>query len=305
MYFFITEIQIFETILTSWLHTQGRSKTTNDYGNERPTSSAAAGPIVYSVSTVNCLLPCSTVSQSYNTRTHTSCRFVSHALQRCCTERMHNYNQGIIKLQKILVQRNWVFFNFTQNQHCNNNNGSTKVSQAALSKASDESKFIELSEHEVQQQERSLRNTFGWTRIDILTMLIVGIFLAAFCFSLLVEAIQTLIHIDHQDTMHHPIAVIVLGLAGLVLNSICYLLIGGYTYHQGSFLHITSAGDVVLERVVTANGISKGERRLSKSRRDQTTTPTPSIEAKMTQSEPESYQTRNHTIVEVLRDISS
>lgn len=179
------------------------------------------------------------------------------------------------------------------------------MSQAALSKASDESKFIELSEHEGQQQERSLRNTFGWTRIDILTMLIVGIFLAAFCFSLLVEAIQTLIHIDHQDTMHHPIAVIALGLAGLVLNSICYLLIGGYTYHQGSFLHITSAGDVVLERVVTANGISKGERRLSKTRRDQTTTPTPSVEAKMAQSEPESYQTRNHTIVEVLRDISS
>lgn len=157
----------------------------------------------------------------------------------------------------------------------------------------------------MQRQERSLRNTFGWTRIDILTMLIVGIFLAAFCFSLLVEAIQTLIHIDHQDTMHQPMAVIALGLAGLVLNAICYVLIGGYTHHQGSFLHITSAGDVVLERVVTDNGVRKGGRRLSKTRRNQTTTPTPSIESKTTESEPEMQQMRNHAVVEVLRDISS
>lgn len=179
------------------------------------------------------------------------------------------------------------------------------MSQSTISKASDESKFIELSEQEVQRQERSLRNTFGWTRIDILTMLIVGIFLAAFCFSLLVEAIQTLIHIDHQDTMHHPIAVIALGLAGLVLNAICYLLIGGYTYHQGSFLHITPSGDVVLERVVTGNGVRKGERRLSKTRHDQTTTPTPSIETKSTEFEQETQKIRKHTVVEVLRDISS
>lgn len=179
------------------------------------------------------------------------------------------------------------------------------MSRTTISKASDEGKFIELSEREVQRQERSLRNTFGWTRIDILTMLIVGIFLAAFCFSLLVEAIQTLIHIDHQDTMHHPSAVIALGCAGLVLNAICYLLIGGYTYHQGSFLHITSAGDVVLERVVTGNGLSKGERRLSQTRRGQITTPPPSIETETIESEPETQQIREHSFLEVLRDISS
>lgn len=179
------------------------------------------------------------------------------------------------------------------------------MSQTTISKASDKSKFIELGEQEVQRQERSLRNTFGWTRIDILTMLIVGIFLAAFCFSLLVEAFQTLIHIDHQDTMHHPIAVFALGLAGLVLNAICYLLIGGYTYHQGSFLHITSAGDVVLERIITGDGVRNGERRLSKTRRDQITTPTPSIETKTTESETEVLPMRKHTVVEVLRDISS
>lgn len=79
-------------------------------------------------------------------------------------------------------------------------------------------------------------------------MLIVCIFLAALCFSLLVEAVQTLIHIDHQDAAHHPLAVLVIGVVGLLLNGITYLLIGGYTNHQSSFLHITPDGDVVLDR---------------------------------------------------------
>lgn len=114
-----------------------------------------------------------------------------------------------------------------------------------------------------QQHERSLKNTFGWTRIDILTMLIVCIFLAALCFSALVEAIQTLIHIGHQDTMHMPGIVLLLGILGLVLNGLCYLLIGGYTYHHGSFLHVTEQGNVVLDRIVSTTGIQKGPRRLS------------------------------------------
>ncbi|XP_075235205.1 zinc transporter 77C [Lycorma delicatula] len=112
------------------------------------------------------------------------------------------------------------------------------------------------------QPERELRNTFGWARIDVLVMLIGCVFLASLCFSLLVEALQTLIHISHLDEMHHPIPVLYIGLTGLCLNLICYLLIGGYTYHQGSFLHITADGDVVLESV-NENSISNGQRRLS------------------------------------------
>ncbi|EAT37508.1 AAEL010511-PA, partial [Aedes aegypti] len=118
-----------------------------------------------------------------------------------------------------------------------------------------------------QQRENSLKNTFGWTRIDVLTMLVVCIFLASFCFSAVVEALQTLSHIHHQDAMHYPIPVLILGAMGLILNGFCYLLIGGYTYHQGSFLYITSSGTVILDRVVTGDGIRKGERRLSGSRR--------------------------------------
>uniref|UniRef100_A0A1Q3FL19 Putative zn2+ transporter znt1 n=1 Tax=Culex tarsalis TaxID=7177 RepID=A0A1Q3FL19_CULTA len=118
-----------------------------------------------------------------------------------------------------------------------------------------------------QQRENSLRNTFGWARIDVLTMLVVCIFMASFCFSAVVEALQTLSHIHHQDAMHFPIPVLILGALGIVLNGFCYLLIGGYTYHQGSFLYITSSGNVVLDRVVSGDGIRKGERRLSGSRK--------------------------------------
>lgn len=126
--------------------------------------------------------------------------------------------------------------------------GTPRVPKKNLSNAN----FGEIAESQLtqvaHQHERSLRNTFGWTRIDILTMLIVCIFLAALCFSLLVEAVQTLIHIDHQDAMHLPLPVLMIGAIGLLLNGVAYLLIGGYTNHQSSFLHISPDGDVVLDR---------------------------------------------------------
>uniref|UniRef100_U5EQ60 Putative integral to membrane n=1 Tax=Corethrella appendiculata TaxID=1370023 RepID=U5EQ60_9DIPT len=153
-----------------------------------------------------------------------------------------------------------------------NNPSNVKTTSSAIVKSStDNLNSSELKEKikqkNRQQHERTLKNTFGWTRIDVLTMLVVCIFLASLCFSLLIEALQTLSHIHHQDTMHHPVYILILGSLGLVLNGLCYLLIGGYTYHQGSFLHITSNGNVILDRIVTGESIRQGERRLSKSRR--------------------------------------
>ena len=75
--------------------------------------------------------------------------------------------------------------------------------------------------------ERRLKNTFGWARVEVLLGLIGCVFLASLCLSVVVEAIQTLIHIDHQDEMHHPIPVLAIGCASLLLNGLCYLLIGG------------------------------------------------------------------------------
>ncbi|ERL91925.1 zinc homeostasis factor 1 isoform X2 [Dendroctonus ponderosae] len=114
------------------------------------------------------------------------------------------------------------------------------------------------------KREKRLRNTFGWTRIDVITTLICCVFLASFSFSIYVEAFQTLVHIDHQDAMHQPISALCVGVAGLLLNGLCYLLIGGYTYHQGSFLYVTESGDVVLSKVVVIDSATKGGRKLSR-----------------------------------------
>ena len=83
-------------------------------------------------------------------------------------------------------------------------------------------------------------------------MVIVCTFLASFCFSIFVRVIQTFFHIEHNDHIEHPHefhdytyeVCIVLASLGLILNGISYLLIGGYTYHQGSFLHLTDDGNV-------------------------------------------------------------
>lgn len=89
-------------------------------------------------------------------------------------------------------------------------------------------------------------------------MVIVCTFLTSLCFSIVVEVIQTLFHIQHNDHVEHEEfhsytyeTCIILGALGLILNGISYLLIGGYTYHQGSFLHLTPDGNVyILDRVV-------------------------------------------------------
>ncbi|VVC35342.1 Cation efflux protein [Cinara cedri] len=75
--------------------------------------------------------------------------------------------------------------------------------------------------------ERKMMNTFGWARIEVVVMLGGCVFLAALTFSLVVEAVQTLIHIDHQDPMHQPLSVFIIGFVGLLIHGLCYLLLGG------------------------------------------------------------------------------
>ncbi|XP_002069019.2 zinc transporter 1 [Drosophila willistoni] len=170
---------------------------------------------------------------------------------------------------------------------------------------------VQLSETEEQKlankresREQKLRNTFGWARIDILTMLIVFIILASLSFSLVVEALQTLVHIDHQDTMHLPIEVMMLGFVGLILNGLTYLLIGGYTLHQGSFLHLTPGGNVVLERSMSSNmdvSLKPMQRQLSKSRNDRQLRE--ELEAEIENGV--YLTTKRQGAVEMLRDVSS
>lgn len=113
------------------------------------------------------------------------------------------------------------------------------------------------------RSDRRMKNTFGWARIDIVTMLACCVFLASFSFSLLVEALQTLVHINHLDEMHHPLPVLCIGAAGILLNAFCYMLIGGYTFNQGIFLHVTMNGDVILRRNMDSQQTKEGEQQLS------------------------------------------
>lgn len=123
-------------------------------------------------------------------------------------------------------------------------------------KVSDKEKVSE------QQNEKALKNTFGWARVDVLTMVIVCTFMTSLCFSVVVEVIQTLFHIGHKDHLSHKSefhsypyeTCIVLGALGLVLNGITYLLIGGYTFHQGSFLHLSADGNVYIVDNVVIDG---------------------------------------------------
>lgn len=118
-----------------------------------------------------------------------------------------------------------------------------------------------MSDKKKQQNQnaRALENTFGWARVEVLTMVIVCTFLTSFCFSIVVEVIQTFFHVGHNDHLEHQEEFhtytyeicIVLASLGLILNGISYLLIGGYTFHQGSFLHLTADGNVyVVDRGV-------------------------------------------------------
>ncbi|KAG7164829.1 Zinc transporter 1-like 2 [Homarus americanus] len=74
---------------------------------------------------------------------------------------------------------------------------------------------------------QSLHNTFGWARLEVLSMLTTQIFLTALCFSVATETIQTAVHAGHQDAMHHPLSVMALGAVGWSLNALVFCLIGG------------------------------------------------------------------------------
>ncbi|XP_061401720.1 uncharacterized protein LOC133337516 [Musca vetustissima] len=155
----------------------------------------------------------------------------------------------------------------------------------------------EIQLRERKRREQKTRNTFGWARIEILTMLIICITLASLSFSLLVEALQTLVHIDHQDSMHLPVHVMILGVVGLLLNGFTYILIGGYTLHQGNFLHINPMGNVVVEAsniTVETNGLTKGNAGDHQLKED--------LKAELGKVH---YRTRREGPAELLRDLSS
>ncbi|XP_018405783.1 PREDICTED: zinc transporter 1 [Cyphomyrmex costatus] len=149
-------------------------------------------------------------------------------------------------------------------RYSNNSNCNSLGNSSICINGEDQGSVTSLSTKTKESwSDRRMKNTFGWARIDIVTMLVCCIFLTSFCFSLLMEALQTLVHIDHLDEMHHPLPVLCIGVSGILLNAFCYLLIGGFTFNQGIFLHVTKSGDVILRRNVSLEETKDGEEQLS------------------------------------------
>jgi cation diffusion facilitator family transporter len=80
--------------------------------------------------------------------------------------------------------------------------------------------------------EESLVNTFGWRRMEVVGSLSSLVFLFSLCFATAIEALQTLFHNDHLDTLHHPDWIIFLLAANLVVWLVSLFTLGGYSHHQ-------------------------------------------------------------------------
>ncbi|XP_032668233.1 zinc transporter 1 isoform X2 [Odontomachus brunneus] len=152
---------------------------------------------------------------------------------------------------------------YTYREKYNSNSSSLRNSVICINGEEQGSVTSLSTKTKESSSDRRMKNTFGWARIDIVTMLVCFVFLASFCFSILMEALQTLVHIDHLDEMHHPLAVLCIGASGILLNAFCYILIGGFTFNQGIFLHVTKSGDVILRRNVSSQEAKEGEQQLS------------------------------------------
>jgi len=78
----------------------------------------------------------------------------------------------------------------------------------------------------------SLKNTFGWRRMEVVGSIASLVFLFSLCFATFIEALQTVFHNDHLDTMHHPDWILFLICAHLAVWMVTFVIIGGYTFHQ-------------------------------------------------------------------------
>lgn len=80
--------------------------------------------------------------------------------------------------------------------------------------------------------EPGLGKTFGWRRMEVVGSIVSLMFLFSLCFATFIEALQTIFHAEHHDTMHHPDWI--LGALGGQVGvwGVAYMTIGGYSHHQ-------------------------------------------------------------------------
>jgi zinc transporter 1 len=76
--------------------------------------------------------------------------------------------------------------------------------------------------------QQTLKNTFGWARIEVLGMLVNMTFVVALTFSLLVEGIQQIVHASHEisePTNYHLL--FVFGVCGILSNLLYFNIVSG------------------------------------------------------------------------------
>jgi len=84
----------------------------------------------------------------------------------------------------------------------------------------------------VKGEDRNLKNTFGWRRMEVVGSIASLVFLFSLCFATMIEALQTVFHTSHLDTMHHPEWIMLLVGVHVVVWFVSFFVIGGYSYQQ-------------------------------------------------------------------------
>lgn len=124
-----------------------------------------------------------------------------------------------------------------------------------------------------KRSQRTERNTFGWQRAEVLGALVNAVFLIALCFSILVESLKRLVE---TEEIHNPILVLIVGVAGLLINVVGLILFHkhghGHSHGGGGHGHSHGAqnGTDVKDLLVSNNGETTGmERKSSNSSEDE------------------------------------
>ena len=124
-----------------------------------------------------------------------------------------------------------------------------------------------------KRSQRTERNTFGWQRAEVLGALVNAVFLIALCFSILVESLKRLVE---TEEIHNPILVLIVGVAGLLINVVGLILFHkhghGHSHGGGEHGHSHGAqnGTDVKDLLVSNNGKTTGmERKSSNSSEDE------------------------------------
>jgi len=77
-------------------------------------------------------------------------------------------------------------------------------------------------------------NTFGWRRMEVVGSIGSIVFLFSLCFATFIEALQTIFHNEHLDTIHHQDWILATCGGQVAVWGVAYVAIGGYSHHQAS-----------------------------------------------------------------------